>query len=244
MEVDMEAAEASPVVAALTVAQRARLLDRGVARRLDPGDILHLSGDSRPRLHLVTKGVVKLSARDGEGRETIVGLAIRGDLVGELAALDDLCQPADAIAATRVEAFTLDADSMRAVLEENPRVALALARGMAKQMRWLYATTLERTSSEVTGRLAGRLLDLGDLLGRIERGALEIDLPVAQGDLGRLAGVSRESTCKALRSFQSQGLLDYSGRRLRILRPDLLERIRCAGRTQRTTNGAAPPADR
>jgi CRP-like cAMP-binding protein len=97
-------------------------------------------------------------------------------------------------------------------------------------MRWLYATTLERTSSEVPARLAGRLLDLGDLLGRIHQGALEIDLPVAQGDLGRLAGISRESTCKALRSFKSQGLLDYRGRRLRILRPDALERIRCAGR--------------
>jgi CRP-like cAMP-binding protein len=56
---------------------------------------------------------------------------------------------------------------------------------------------------------------------------------VAQGDLGRLAGISRESTCKALRSFQSQGLLDYRGRRLRILRPDVLERIRCTGRMAR-----------
>ena len=117
----MEAADASPVVAALTPAQRSRLLDRGVGRRLDPGDVLHLSGDSRPRLHLVTRGVVKLSAHDGEGRETIVGLAIPGDLVGELAALDDLCQPADAIAATRVEAFILDADSLGAILEENAR---------------------------------------------------------------------------------------------------------------------------
>jgi CRP-like cAMP-binding protein len=229
----MEEVLASRVLAALTPAQRSRLLDRGVPKRLGPGDILHLSGDSRPRLHVITTGVVKLSARDGEGRETIIGLAIPGDLIGELVVLDDLCQPADATAATHVGALALDAAVLGEILEQNPVAALALARGLAKQMRWLYATTLERTSSEVPARLAGRLLDLGDLLGRVEQGTLHIDLPVAQGDLGRLAGMSRESTCKALRSFKSQGLLDYSGRRLRILRPDVLERIRCAGRAAR-----------
>jgi CRP/FNR family transcriptional regulator len=226
----MEAVLASPVIAALTPAQRTRVIDRGIRKRFVPGDILHLSGDSRPRLHLVTQGVFKLSARDGEGRETIVGLAILGDLIGETTVVDDLGQPADATAVTRAEALVLDAGALRSILEDNADAALALSRGLAKQMRWLYATTLERTSSEVPARLAGRLLDLGDLLGRIHRGALEIDLPVAQGDLGRLAGISRESTCKALRSFKSQGLLDYRGRRLRILRPDALERIRCAGR--------------
>jgi CRP/FNR family transcriptional regulator, cyclic AMP receptor protein len=226
----MEAATTSPVITALSAERRGQLLDRSVRRSLDAGEILYLSGDSRPRLHLVTRGVVKLSARDGEGRETIVGLALPGDLLGELAMLDELCQPADAIAATRAEVLGLDAAAFYEALEGSPGAALAVARGMAKQMRWLYATTLERTSSEVPGRLAGRLLDLGDLLGRIHQGTLEIDLPVAQGDLGRLAGISRESTCKAMRSFQSQGLLDYKGRRLRILRPDVLERIRCSGR--------------
>jgi CRP/FNR family transcriptional regulator, cyclic AMP receptor protein len=228
----MEEAMASSVLSALPGPQRSRLLQRGVPRRLDAGEALHLSGDPRPRLHLVMRGVIKLSARDGEGRETILGLAISGDLIGDVAILDDLYQPLDAIAATNAEGLALDPASFMEMLEESPAAAVALARGLAKQMRWLYATALERTSSEVPARLAGRLLDLADLLGTIQRGALEIELPVAQADLGRLAGISRESTCKALRSFRSQGLLDYKGRRLRILRPDALERIRCAGRAR------------
>ncbi len=230
----MEEAIASSVISALASAPRSSLLQRGVRRRLDPGEALHLSGDPRPRLHLVIHGVIKLSARDGEGRETILGLALPGDLIGDVAILDDLSQPVDAIAATKAEGLALDPGSFVVMLQESPAAAIALARGLAKQLRWLYATTLERTSSEVPARLAGRLLDLGDLLGTIQQGALEIELPVAQADLGRLAGISRESTCKALRSFQSQGFLDYRGRRLRILRPDALERIRCAGHAARS----------
>jgi CRP/FNR family transcriptional regulator, cyclic AMP receptor protein len=232
----METGFAGPVLAALSEDVRDSLLDRGIRKALAPGEVLHLTGDHRPRVHLVTRGIVKLSVRDGEGRETIVGLAIPGDLVGELAMVDHLCQPTDAIAATRTQVVALDAESLSEALEDGPGAAWALARGMTKQMRWLYAIALERTSSEVPARLAGRLLDLGDLLGRIQEGALEIDLPVAQGDLGRLAGISRESTCKAMRSFKSHGLLDYKGRRLRILKPDVLERIRCSGRM---TNGGS-----
>jgi CRP-like cAMP-binding protein len=71
----MKEVPTSPVLAALTSTERSRLLDRSVTKRLEPGDILHLSGDPRPRLHLLVQGVVKLSARDGEGRETIIGLA-------------------------------------------------------------------------------------------------------------------------------------------------------------------------
>ena len=96
-------------------------------------------------------------------------------------------------------------------------------------------TAVERTSSEVPARLAGRLLDLADLLGTVRQGAVEMELPLAQGDLGRLAGMCRESACKTLRRFKSQGLLDYRGRRLRILRPDALERwsSRCKHRSRR-----------
>jgi hypothetical protein len=57
-----------------------------------------------------------------------------------------------------------------------------------------------------------------------------MDLPLPQTDLGRLAGISRESTCKALRRLKQQGVLDYSRRGdLTILRPDILAAIRSEG---------------
>jgi hypothetical protein len=40
----------------------------------------------------------------------------------------------------------------------------------------------------------------------------------------------RESACKTMSKMKKQGVIDYKGRKLRILRPDVLEKIRCAGR--------------
>lgn len=220
----------NPVLDALSERDRRALLDRAVPRTIRRGQILYMAGERERRLHLVTDGIMKLTARDGAGNETILGLAVPGDLIGEVAAIDELQQPLDAVAAITCSVLGIDADVFVEVVSRNGDAALELARFLATRTRWICDTAMERSNSEVPARLAGRLLDLADMLGRIDSGAVEIELPLAQADLGRLAGMCRESTCKTLRSFKAKGVVDYRGRRLRILRPDVLEKIRCAGR--------------
>ena len=222
----------SPVLDAMAENDRSLVLDKFVPRRLTSGDHLHLAGDRNRRAHFLVSGLMKLAARNLDGDETILFLALSGDLVGDVAAVDGLPQPLDAVAAMSCEVVGVDADLLVEVLERNPKAALLVARQMAQRARWICDTALERTSSEVPARLAGRLLDLADLLGRVHDGAVELELPLAQEDLGRLAGMCRESACKTLRRFKAAGFIDYEGRRLRILRPEVLERIRCTGRTR------------
>ena len=219
-----------PVMAGLSERDRHRLLDRGVRRGLEKDDTLHFAGERSERVHLVTAGVLKLVARDGSGNETILGLAAPGDVVGELGEIDGLHQPLDVIAATDCEVVGIDAAHFLEAVSGCPTSARSLLEQQAARLRWVYGTALERSAGEVSARLAGRLLDLADMIGRVEDGAVAVDLPLRQADLGRLAGVCRESACKTLRRFKAEGLVDYRGRRLRILRPDALERIRCAGR--------------
>lgn len=220
----------SPVLDAMSARDHAALMDHAVVRRLDQGQRLYLTGERLRRVHVLISGLVTLSACSAAGDETILCLAVPGELVGEVAGVDGLPQPLDAVAAAPSEVAGLDADHLAEVLGRNPRASLELARLMAQRTRWMCETALERSTGEVPARLAGRLLDLADMLGRIRNGAIEMDLPLAQGDLGRLAGMCRESACKTLRSFKAAGMVDYRGRRLRILRPDALQRIKCAGR--------------
>ena len=222
--------QSSPVLDALPERDRRALVERAVPRTIRRGQILYMAGERERRLHLVTDGIMKLTARDGSGNETILGLAVPGDLIGEVAAIDELQQPLDAVAATNASVLGIDADTFMDIVSRNGKAAVELARCLATRTRWMCDTAMERSNSEVPARLAGRLLDLADMLGRVDSGAVEVELPLAQADLGRLAGMCRESACKTLRSFKAKGVVDYRGRRLRILRPDVLEKIRCAGR--------------
>lgn len=214
----------------MTPADRERLLARAVERRLQRGDTLAFAGDRPERVHVLVTGVLKLVGRDAEGNETILGLCLAGDVAGAVAAIDGKDQPYDYVAATPATALGIDAALFVELVERNPRAAVALARLLTGRVRWLCDATLERTSAHVPSRLAGRLLDLAEMLGRQRGSAIDLELPFPQRDLGGLAGMCRESACKTLSRWKTQGTVDYQGRRLRILRPDVLYRIRCAGR--------------
>lgn len=225
LEVGVLSAASSPLLAAFSDGERSRLLSRSVPRRVAAGTVLYLAGDGEGRVHLINSGVVKLSTRDLGGRESILGLALRGDLIGEIPAIDEKSQPTDAMAVTNCQLLGFEAALLRELLQLNGRAGLAVARSLSARLRWVSDTALERTSGDVPARLAGRLLHLADLLGD-GGGPLEFDLPLVQADLASLAGMSRESACKTLRDFRSRGLLDYCGRRVRIMRPDILELIK------------------
>lgn len=220
----------STVLDPLGPADRNRLLDRAVERRLSRGDTLAFAGATAERVHVLTAGVLKLVGRDADGGETILGLCLPGEIAGAVAALDARPHPYDYVAATPVTALGVDAGLFLEVLERNPASCLALTRLLTGRVRSLCDATLERTSAGVPSRLAGRLLDLAETLGHRHGGAIDVELPFPQRDLGGLAGMCRESACKTLSRWKADGTVDYSGRRLRILRPDVLSRLRCAGR--------------
>ena len=215
----------------LRPADRTILLDRAVERDLGRDEILHLAGDRPERVHLVVDGIVKLSARASNGDETILGLATPGATIGDIAAIDGRGQPLDAITVTPCTLMGFDARLFVEVVFRNPAASLALAHAGTQRARWIIDTALERTSGEVEERLAGRLLDLGRMLGRPVGTGVELDLPIGQRDLGKLAGMCRESACKTLRRMKSEGIVDYDGRRLRILRPNTLRMMRCGSAT-------------
>ncbi|MDQ3986570.1 MAG: Crp/Fnr family transcriptional regulator [Actinomycetota bacterium] len=221
-----------PVIDLLDPRDRKKILDRSVCRRLSRGEPLYFAGDTSERAHVVRSGVLKLTARNLEGDETILCLATPGEIAGDLSILDGRAQPLDAIAATTVHVLGIDSMTLSEALARNPAATRALARQVGRRTRWILEAMLERTTSEVPARLAGRLLHLAELLGERRGPTIEMNLPLPQRDLGSFAGMCRESACKTLKRFRDEGLLEYRGRKLRILRPDSLERIRCAGRAR------------
>jgi CRP-like cAMP-binding protein len=221
----------SPVLDALEPGDRRLVVERAVPRSLPAATRLCVAGDPTPRILLLIEGIVKLIATSPDGNETILALATPGDLLGDVAVLDGLGQPLDAVAVTDCEVLAIDAERFVTALSHNPNATLALAESLAARLRWMSCTAAERSTFPVPARLAARLLDLADTVGKIESGAVSLDVPLDQSDIARLAGMCRETACRTLRRFKNAGVVDYDRKkRLRILRPDILERVRCMGR--------------
>ena len=240
----MQDLSSSRVLSLLSPSAQGALRAGSVTKRLDPGTVVVVGGEHSERIHLVTEGAVKLVIADAAGNESLVGLALDGDLIGDIALLDGCGEPYDAIAATEVELLSIDRTKFLDIVSASPRALLELAADMAARARSLGAAATERGSRYAEARLAGRLLELANVIGRMNSGTIELEMPLSQRDLGRLSGMSRESACRTLRRFKDEGLLEYGPGRLRIFRPDVLERIRCgerAAKPSRSANEAGCP---
>lgn len=217
----------SPVLAALTGIELERLLAASATRHVERGSYLAVAGELPLSVHLVESGLVKLMAADARGAEVILGLVAEGDLVGDFAALDHGGQEIDALAVTPLTVTTFDGPTFVHIVTGSRAATLEVARAAVRRSRALTRITLEKAAAPVAERLAGSLLDLAEVLGTRKGGTIAMEMPFGQADLGNLAGMSRETTCKTMRRLRAKGLISYRGKSMTILRPELLERLRC-----------------
>lgn len=232
-----------PLLDALDGATRDTVFDRSIVRSIEARSYLHLAGEPADFAYFVTDGALMLCARDSAGNETSLGLVLPGELVDEAGIVMRRPHEVDAVAAVDSRVLALEAWCLRALIAVSPAAAIVLARHLDERLTWTRRTAQERATGTVAGRVATHLLDLARALGQMHDGAIELTLPIDQARLAALAGSSREMTCRTLRRFKARGVLDYDGRELRILRPDVLDRLRC-GAVRNAGRALSPPSAR
>ena len=76
----------------------------------------------------------------------------------------------------------------------------------------------------MVGRVARRLLELGERFGVPEEGRIEIELPLSQEELAAWTGSSREAVSKALQLLRSVGIVETGRKHVTLLDVDALRR--------------------
>jgi CRP/FNR family cyclic AMP-dependent transcriptional regulator len=185
--------------------------------------LLHQGDEGGPVIVLVS-GHVKLAIVRGGGREAIVAVRGPGDLLGELAAIDDRPRSTTVTTLAPVEALTVARSDFSALLEKHPRIALVILRLIAGRLRYADAQQAQFATHDLVGRLALRLLELSERFGRRGDNGVEIDLPLSQEELGSWVGASREGVSKAFQVLRSLQIVETARRRVTVLDFEALER--------------------
>ena len=182
----------------------------------------------------IETGRVEVSILDEHGRRMVLEQLGPGDLVGEMALLDGGHRSADATASGPVTGLLLTLSDVHGFLVQHPEVMFSLLVDLATKLRAANALVEDRTIRDGAARLARCLLRLAERWGeRTDGGPLRFRETFSQGDLGRMAGLSRENVNRRLSSWTRLGLVSYEGTRLVIAEPRIIERI-SAGMSENT----------
>jgi CRP-like cAMP-binding protein len=124
--------------------------------------------------------------------------------VGGGSAVDRLPTLATVTTVGQVSAVAIAATRFRALIEESPDAAVALARALALQARESDRARIAMVTRDAVSRVADRLLELEEVRAR-ERNA--VDLQVTQDELAGWVGVTRTTVARALRVLRDEGLV-------------------------------------
>jgi len=214
--IDQEVVRKAPLFTALDDAASASLLANMVSVKIGKGTILFAEGDGGDQLYVIAEGKLKLGTSSGDGRENLLSILGPGEMFGELSLFDPGPRTSTATAVTDAKLLSLGQEKLLPWLAENPKVSLQLLARLAQRLRRTNEAVGDLVFSDVPGRVAKALIDLGERFGKKTDEGLFVHHDLTQEELAQLVGASRETVNKALADFAGRNWLKLDGRAVLI----------------------------
>lgn len=208
--VDMDAETAHSLISVLTRSEYER------------GEVIFFEGAQGEALYVVVKGKVKVARTARDGRENLLSLLGVGDLVGELSVFDPGPRLSRAHVPEDTVVYELTKEAFDAWLDEHMEASRFLLKALAKRIRRTSMTMADLVFTDVPGRVAKAIIDLGHRFGVTDRGRTVVRHGLTQEELAQLVGASRETVNKALADFASRGWIDVHMGSVVVYEPDRL----------------------
>ncbi|WKU05688.1 Crp/Fnr family transcriptional regulator [Micromonospora sp. HUAS LYJ1] len=206
----------SGLLGTLGPVERAALLQLGRSRTHEPGEILVKEGEEHREVYVLLHGYVKVVSNSRDGRSVLLAVRGRGDLIGEIAAMDDKPRTATGVAATTVESRVIGHGAFAAYRTAHPAAERAIQDYLLRKLRQATMVRSALNGAPVSQRLAQVLCHLGVNHGRRVGTATVIDIPLSQRELATFVGAAEPSVQRALGQFRRAGLLLTHYRRIEI----------------------------
>jgi CRP/FNR family transcriptional regulator len=186
-------------------------------RRFSQKQHLFSTGDAVERVYLLLQGRVKVYQVADNGKEVILDIVGRGDVVGDMAIVEDGERIASAQALEDTLALSISWEDFSHLLQASPRLGFVMVELMAKRLSGMQRTFANLVAKPVSARLADTLI------ARAEGNRVRLGL--THQELAQTIGTSRETVTALLSRFVTLGAIIQSDGGYLITDADLLDGI-------------------
>jgi CRP-like cAMP-binding protein len=193
-----------------------------ILRRYPLGQILCNEGDPGESLIVLESGSLRVSRLLASGDEAVLAVMDAPAALGELALLDGAPRDATVTAQRDVTIRLIPRTVFMELLRHEPAAVEGLLRRLAGLVRQANARHADFIGLDVPGRLANWLLRQAGARDGIVPPGTVITLRSSQGELAGELGTTRSTLNRALRGFESLGLIRVDGAEITLDKPDRL----------------------
>ncbi|WP_328475437.1 Crp/Fnr family transcriptional regulator [Actinoplanes sp. NBC_00393] len=203
----------------LTPSAAADLLSRCARRRYPTGQAILREGAQGSHVVVLESGFVKVTTAV-EGQETLLGIRLPGELLGEIGALTGSPRSATVTACGTVHVGVLARAGFEDFLSCHPGASTLVMATIAGQLSWANRRRSDFAAFPAHVRLARLLVEIAQVCGRPRADdSIEIAVPLSQPELAAMIAIARATVQKALHELRARKLISTAYRRIVILDP-------------------------
>lgn len=197
---------------------------RSVEVEFDKDEVIFKQDAFSSNIVYLREGIVKLTMR-GHNREQILKVVKAPTYLGIPTTIGDKINNYSAVALTPVSCCFIDRATFKNFVESNGKFAYEILTTISKIELRQFHNCVNHIQTQVTGRVAGMLLDFAKNLYQSNH----FQLSLTRNDLADLLGTSRETVSRILTDFVTEKLIEVNGKDITILNDERLEKINLAG---------------
>ncbi len=191
---------------------------------LRKGETIYREGAKPSGLICLSAGKVKIYKEGIGGREQIVRMARPVGFIGYRALFAEENYMASALAIEDSTICIINRESLFAVLKTNSELSLSIIRSFATELGFSNSRTVTLTQKHIRGRLAESLIFLKDTYG-LEADNKTIKVYLSREDIANLSNMTTSNAIRTLSNFASENVISVTGRKIKIIDFEQLERI-------------------
>ncbi|TRX70495.1 Crp/Fnr family transcriptional regulator [Carboxylicivirga sp. M1479] len=204
--------------------EKAYLIDNHSTVFYKKGDIIYQEGEKPTALLCLGKGKVKIYKEGVSRREQIVRMASAPDFIGYRALFAEEMHIASSEVIEPCTIFQVPKKVIYNLMKTNPSLSMAFIKSFASELGFARYRTVTLTQKHIRGRLAESLCVLKDIYG-FEEDEQTLAVYLSREDLANFSNMTTSNAIRTLSSFVNEKVLAVNGRVIKILDPDILQRI-------------------
>ena len=218
-----ESLEKAPFFSELPEESLELVMSHAVLRSHPANRVILLENDWGGSVYFILDGWVKIRTHNVDGKEVTLNIVGKGEVIGEMAALEEAPRATDAITLTPTTISSIPAQDFVNLLNSDPLAGVRLAQVMSKRLRQLNRRLRLREADSLS-RVADTLLFLAEGQGKETTQGVEIpNLP--HRELSSISGLARETVTRSLTKLEKKRLIKREDDILCIFSLDSLEQI-------------------
>lgn len=199
------------------------LSQQKVTKRIKKGELIFDEGEKLNGVFCVRNGVSKLSKLSANGKDQIVKLAAKGEILGQRSVIAEECSNLSATAVDDMDVCYIPKDLIVDSVRNNPSFAVEMLKKLALDLKDADDVIVNMSQKNVKQRIAETLLYIHHNYGNDREGYFVLVL--SRENIANIVGTATESAIRIISDFKKLELIKTSGKRIGVADIKGLERI-------------------